>query len=68
MKEVLIERRELKYEEACLRTFNDNKQKLLHPDNRKILLSEVGKMYKRVSSDYEYRVYDESELKEKLEK
>ncbi len=68
LKEKLGERRQLKYEEAILRTFNTNKQKLLHPDYRKILLAEVGKTYKKVSSDYEYRVYSEDELKEKITK
>ena len=67
LKEKLIYRRELKEEETILRAFDNNKNKLLHPDNRKMLIAEIGKTEKRLSTPYNYRIYCEEDLRDKIE-
>lgn len=36
-------------------------------ENRKLLLGEIGKTEKRLNTQYRYRVYNEDELREKME-
>lgn len=68
LREHLIVRRELKEHQELLRTFNNNKNKLLQTENRKMLLAEINKTEKRLSTPYNYRIYESEEnLKEIIE-
>lgn len=67
LKTILQERRKLKQEQDLLRTYNIHRNKLTQIDNRGLLLSEVNKTEKIVNLPYKNRIYDEEELKTKLE-
>lgn len=67
LKENLLIRREYKEELELLRTLKQHQNKLLQKDNRKMLLSELGKTQKRLKSDYKYRILSEEDIKEKME-
>jgi len=67
LKEKLIERRKIKNEEEILRTYANQKNKLSGIDNRKMILAEIHKTQKRLNQPYKNRIYNEEELKEKLE-
>lgn len=68
LKEHLIVRRQLKEEQELLRTFVNHKNKLNLTENRKMLLSEVNKTKNRLTTPYNYRVYESEEsLKERIE-
>lgn len=67
LKEKLIERRHLKNEQNIVRVFNNQKQKLSEINNRKMILVDLNKELKNLKTPYKNRIYDEQELKEKLE-
>lgn len=67
LKERLIERRNLKNEQNIIRVFNKQKLKLSEINNRKMILVDLNREVKSLKEPYKNRVYDEKELKEKLE-
>ena len=67
LKQVLNERRECKQNMSVYQKYKANSQKLVNgKENRKILLSTLGKENKNVSTPYKNRIYTEEELKEKI--
>ena len=67
LKDKLKERRKLKNEQDILRTFYNQKQRLLETNNRNMILANLGKEEKKLQALYKNRIYDEKELKQKLE-
>lgn len=67
LKEKLKERRRLKSEQDIIRVFNNNKQKLIEINNRKMILIDLNKEKKKLQTPYKNRIYEEEELKQKLE-
>ncbi len=67
LRENLLIRREYKEEYELLRVLKQHQNKLLQKENRKMLLSELGKAQKRLKSEYKYRILSEDDIKEKLE-
>ena len=67
LRENLLIRREYKEEYELLRVLKQHQNKLLQKENRKMLLSELGKAQKRLKSEYKYRILSENDIKEKLE-
>lgn len=67
LRENLLIRREYKEEYELLRVLKQHQNKLLQKENRKMLLSELGKAQKRLKSEYKYRILYENDIKEKLE-
>lgn len=67
LKEKLKERRKLKNEQDILRTFYNQKQRLLETNNRNMILANLGKEEKKLQTSYKNRIYNEEELKQKLE-
>ena len=68
LKERLILRRNFKETLELLRTFNNNKGKLISIDNRKLLLAELNKTKKNLQKDYRCRIYSSpEEIKEFIE-
>lgn len=67
LKQNLIKRRKLKNEEEILRTYINQKSKLVGIDNRKMILAELHKTQKRLNQPYKNRIYVEQELKDMLE-
>ena len=67
LRENLLIRREYKEEYELLRALKQHQNKLLQKENRKMLLSELGKAQKRLKSEYKYRIFSEDDIKEKLE-
>ena len=67
LKERLKERRRLKNEQAIMNVYNNQKQKLIELNNRKMLMVNLKKEQKKLQTPYKNRIYEEEELKEKLE-
>ena len=67
LKEKLKERRKLKNEQDILRTFYNQKQRLLETNNRNMILANLGKEEKKLQALYKNRIYDKKELKQKKE-
>ena len=67
LKEVLKKRREYKNDFALLKKFNDEKGRLNLKSNRQIMLSDLYKAQKNTQT-YHYRIYDEQEFKDRMEK
>lgn len=67
LRENLLIRREYKEEYELLKVLKQHQNKLLQKENRKMLLSELGKAQKRLKSEYKYRIFSEDNIKEKLE-
>lgn len=67
LKERLKERRKLKNQQAIMNVYNNQKQKLVELNNRKMLVGNLCKEEKKLEAPYKNRIYEESELKEKLE-
>lgn len=64
LKKLRIERRKIKNDMDLLSVYKNNYQKLLNYDNRKLLLSEIGKKEKTLNLKYNNRVYTEEDIKE----
>lgn len=64
LKEVLAERRILKEQTDMVRTFVIHQNKLNNSNNRKMLLSELGKREKQLKSEYKYRILSEEDINE----
>lgn len=67
LKERLKERRKLKNQQAIMNVYNNQKQKLIELNNRKMLVVNLCKEQKKLKTPYKNRIYEETELKEKLE-
>lgn len=67
LKEVLSERRNLKYKQTILYSFRNNIDRLNLKTNRSMLLADVNKKLKDVQKEYKNRIYDEEELRKKIE-
>ncbi len=67
LKSRLIDRRKIKQEQELAHTLRTYQQRLIGYENRKLLLGEIGKTEKRLNTQYRYRVYNEDELREKME-
>lgn len=63
----LVDRRKIKQEQELAHTLRTYQQRLIGYENRKLLLGEIGKTEKRLNTQYRYRVYNEDELREKME-
>lgn len=61
-----IERRKIKNNMELMSTFRTHQNKLLNVDNRKILLSEIGKKEKSLNMKYNNRIYTDEEIKEMI--
>ena len=67
LREVLIERRNYKYNMRIYQEFSNQKQKLINGiDNRKMLLNSIIQKDKNIHQPYKNRIYSEDELKEKI--
>ncbi len=67
LKAILKERRSFKNNVNLLNVYRDNKLKLNNGmENRKFLLAKIGKEKNQLSKKYNYRIYSESELNEKI--
>lgn len=67
LKQVLNERRECKQNMSVYQKYKANSQKLINgKENRKILLSSLGKEEKNTRLPYKNRVYTKEELEEKI--
>lgn len=67
LKSRLIDRRKIKQEQELAHTLRTYQQRIVGSENRKLLLGEIGKTEKRLNTQYRYRVYNEDELREKME-
>ena len=67
LKERLKERRKLKNQQAIMNVYNNQKQKLIELNNRKMLVVNLCKEQKKLKTPYKNRIYEETELKENLE-
>lgn len=67
LKTRLVDRRKIKQEQELAHTLRTYQQRLIGYENRKLLLGEIGKTEKRLNTQYRYRVYNEDELREKME-
>lgn len=67
LKERLKERRRLKDEQSIMRVYNNQKSKLVEINNRKMILVDLNKEKKKLQTPYKNRIYEEEELKQKLE-
>lgn len=67
LKERLKERRRLKDEQSIMRVYNNQKSKLVEINNRKMILIDLNKEKKKLQTPYKNRIYEEEELKQKLE-
>lgn len=68
LKHLLQERRELKKEQSVLQILQNEKERLKLKSNRAILLNQICKEDKNYNQKYNYRVYNEEEFKEQMEK
>lgn len=68
LKTLLQQRRELKKERSILQIFQNEKERLKLKSNRSILLNQVCKEDKNYNQKYNYRIYNEEEFKEMMEK
>ena len=67
LKAILKERRIFKNNVYLLNVYRENKLKLNNGlENRQFLLSKIGKEQKQISKKYNYRIYSENELNEKI--
>lgn len=62
--ELRKERNSLRNAYEIMKTFNENKNKLIHPDNRKFLIALVHKTRKNLNQPYKNRVISENEIDE----
>lgn len=67
LKSRLIDRRKIKQEQELAHTLRTYQQRIVGSENRKLLLGEIGKTEKKLNTQYRYRVYNEDELREKME-
>lgn len=67
LKTRLVDRRKIKQEQELAHTLRTYQQRLIGYENRKLLLGEIGKTEKRLNTQYRYRIYNENELREKME-
>ena len=65
LKAKLLYRRNIKKDISMMAVLNTHQGKLIQKDNRKLLLSELGKREKQLNSEYNYRIYEKEELIEK---
>jgi len=70
LKKIRNERRKVKCDIGILKTFKENQNKMLKRENRQMLLADVNKTLKKVSSKYNNRIYSENfeEIFEKRKK
>lgn len=65
IKDVELERRQIKNEMELIKVLRDQQNKLLNRGYRPFLLNEIGKTYKiQNNRQYSYRGYTEEEIKE----
>lgn len=62
LKSLRQKRRDLKNQYEILRTFETHKEKLIKDNSRFMFSSEIGKITKRLNSEYNNRVYTQEEL------
>ena len=67
LKSRLIDRRKIKQEQELAHTLRTYQQRIVGSESRKLLLGEIGKTEKKLNTQYRYRVYNEDELREKME-
>lgn len=60
--ELRKERNSLRNAYEIMKTFNENKNKLIHPDNRKFLTTLVHKTMKNLNQPYKNRIISEDEI------
>lgn len=60
--ELRKERNSLRNAYEIMKTFNENKNKLAHPDNRKFLTTSVHKTMKNLNQPYKNRIISEDEI------
>ena len=64
IKKVRLERRKIKNDMELARAYKDNVNKLINADNRKMILAKLHKTSKQLESEYQNRVYSNTELTE----
>ena len=62
LQKVRIERRKIKNDMAILKTFDDNKNKILTKNNRQFLEKELHLQAKKLDIVYKNRQYNDNEL------
>lgn len=62
IKKVRLERRKIKNDMELARAYKDNVNKLINKDNRKMILAKLHKTSKQLESEYQNRVYSNTEL------
>jgi len=67
IKKVRIERRKIKNDMELARAYKDNINKLMNTDNRKMILAKLNKTSKQLETEYQNRVYSDTELTEILD-
>ena len=63
IKTIRNKRRKVKNDMALMGTYKANQHKLLEYNNRKMLLSEIGKKEKMLGAKYHNKVYTEEDIK-----
>lgn len=64
LKRARLKRAMLQNTSYLIKTYNDNKQKLVYENNRGIFRSSMRNTINKLHQDYNYRVLEESEIKE----